>query len=108
MDAREARTEFLAGRLPAERLLELLERQERLIQRLHTEVERLKRRLAQYEPDSRHEPAPTEPTHASPPVSYSLDAEERRRRGRRRHPKSPGRRPTQLKFAAAQCFEDIY
>ena len=108
MDAREARTEFQAGRLPTEQLLELLERQERLIQRLHTEVERLKQRLAQYEPDIRQEPTPTEPAQVPPSASYSLDAEERRRRPRRRRRKSPGRRPTQLKFAEAQCFEDIY
>src|SRR5436309_9859979 len=61
MDAREARAEFQAGRLPAERLLELLERQERLLQRLHAEVERLKQRLAQYEPDIQPEPTPTAP-----------------------------------------------
>jgi transposase len=108
MDAREARTEFQAGRLPTEQLLELLERQERLIQRLHTEVERLKQRLAQYEPDVRQEPTPTEPSQDSPSASYSLDAEDRRRRPRRRRRKSPGRRPTPLKFAEAQCFEDIY
>jgi len=39
MNAREARAEFQAGRLPSEQLLDLLERQERLIQRLHSEVE---------------------------------------------------------------------
>jgi hypothetical protein len=108
VDAREARTEFQAGRLPTEQLLELLERQERLIQRLATEVKRLKQRLAQYEPDLRQEPTPTEPAQAPPSASYSLDAEERRRRPRRRRRKSPGRRPTQLKVAEAQCFEDIY
>src|SRR5947209_1014892 len=109
MDAREARTDFQAGRLPAERLLELLERQERLLQRLHAEVERLKQRLAQYEPDIQQEPTPTEPTQGPPSASYSLDAEERRRRrGRRRRRKSPGRRPTPLKFTQAQGFEDIY
>src|SRR5437660_5441199 len=109
MDARSARTEFQAGRLPAERLLDLLERQERRIQRLHAEVERLKQRLAQYEPNIRQEPTPTQPTQAAPSASYSLDAEERRRRPRRRRrPKSPGRRPTQLKFADAHCFQNIY
>ena len=48
MNAHEARKEFQAGRLPAEQLLDLLERQEHLIQRLQAEVERLRRRLAQY------------------------------------------------------------
>jgi transposase len=108
MDAHEARTEFQAGRLTGEQLLELLERQERLIQRLHAEVERLKERLAQYEPDIRAEPTRRDSQATSPSPAYSVDAEQRRRRHRRRRPKSPGRQPTQLKFAAAQCFQSIY
>jgi hypothetical protein len=107
MDAREARNEFQAGRLPAERLLELLERQERLIQHLHTEVERLTQRLAQYEPEIGREQGPQSEAGTSP-THYSLDAEEKRRRRRRRKKKSPGRRPTHLKFADAQRFADIY
>src|SRR5437764_13662883 len=108
MDAREARKEFQSGRLPAEQLLDLLQRQEDLIQRLHAEVERLKRRLAQYEPEVRQEATPREPDDPTPSASYSLDAEEQRRRRRRRRKKSPGRRPTRLKFAQAECFEAIY
>jgi transposase len=109
MDAREARTEFQAGRLSAEQLLELLERQERLNQRLHTEVERLKQRLAQYEPQIRSEPTPPQPQQDSRSAAYSVDAEQRRRRSRRRRrPKSPGRQPTQLKFIDAQRFQNIY
>jgi transposase len=91
-----------------DQLLDLLQRQESLIQRLHAEVERLKQRLAQYEPEVRQEVTPRpgdRPPHAA---SYSLDAEARRRRGRRRRKKSPGRRPTPLKFAEAQCFEDVF
>src|SRR5205085_10983624 len=99
MDAREARTAFQAGRLPAEQLLDLLQRQEHLIQRLHAEVERLKQRLAQYEPAVRQEASPRPGDDPTPSASYSLDAEERRRRPRRRRKQSPGRRPTQLKFA---------
>src|SRR5437588_10004378 len=109
MDAREARKEFQAGRLPADQLLDLLQRQEHLIQRLHAEVERLKRRLAQYEPEVRQEATPRERDDPTPSASYSLDAEQQRRRPRRRRRhKSPGRRPTHLKFAQAECFEDIY
>src|SRR3954463_11671244 len=109
MDAREARKEFQSGRLPAEQLLDLLQRQEHLIQRLHAEVERLKRRLAQYEPEVRQEATPRDRDDPTPSASYSLDAEQQRRRpGRRRRRKSPGRRLTHLKFAQAECFEDIY
>jgi transposase len=107
MDAREARKDFEAGQLPAEQLLDMLQRQERLIQHLSTEVQRLKQRLAQYEPDILREPT-AEPDQPSPSASYSLDAEEQRRQPRKRRKKSPGRRPTELKFAEAQHFEDIY
>jgi transposase len=108
MDAREARKDFQAGRLPGEQLLDLLERQERMIQHLHNELQRLKQRLAQYEPEVLQEPARTEPPPQTPSASYSLDAEEQRRRPRRRRKKSPGRRPTELKFAEAQRIEEIY
>jgi transposase len=108
MDAREARMSFQAGRLPAEQLLELLERQERLVQYLHNEVQRLKQRLAQYEPEILQEPTHAEPNPPAPTASYSVAAEEQRRRLRRRKKKSPGRRPTECKFAQAQCIEEIY
>jgi transposase len=108
MNAREARLAFEAGRLPAEQLFDLLERQERLIQRLQAQVQRLEQRLARYEPEVRQEATPRDRDGATPSASYSVDAEQRRRRGRRRRQKSPGRRPTRLKFAQAQCLEDIY
>jgi transposase len=107
MNAAEARREFEAGRLPVEQLLDLLERQERLIQHLYAEVERLKQRLAQYEPEVRSETAPRARDAPTPAAAYSLQAEQRRRR-RRRRKKSPGRRPTALKFADAHHVEDIY
>ena len=79
---------FQAGRLPTEQLLELLERQERLIPApSHRSRCCLKQRLAQYEPDIRQEPTPTEPAPGSPlGLLQGLDAEERRRRSRRRAP----------------------
>src|SRR5262245_22586753 len=101
MRARDARMEFEAVRLPVEQLLDLLERQERLIQCLHAEVERLKQRLAQYEPNVRQEATPRDRDGPTPSASYSVEAEQRRRRGRHRK-KSSGRRPTALKFAQAQ------
>src|SRR5579863_914927 len=109
MSGREARMEFEAGRLPPERLLDLLERQERLIKHLQAEVERLKQRLAQYEPEASAE-SPSRPAAGPPPsASYSVEAEQRRRRrGRRRRKPSPGRRPTERKFSQAHTFEDVY
>lgn len=107
MDVREARREFESGRLPVERLLELFEQQQSTIQRLSGEVERLRRRLAQYEPEVQHEPSPA----ASPATAerqYSLRAEERRRQRRQRRKKSPGRRPTRLKFGDAARAESVY
>lgn len=108
MNAREARMAFEAGRLPAEQLFDLLQRQECLIQHLLAEVQRLKQRLAQYEPEVNREPTPTQAGPPSPSASYSVESEERRRRPRRRKKKSPGRRPTEDKFAQAQRVEEIY
>jgi len=50
--------------------------------------------------------APAQPPE-KPSVSYSLTAEEKRRRGRHRKRKSPGRRLTVLKFAEAQRYENV-
>jgi transposase len=108
MNASEASKDFESGRLSAEQLLDLLRRQERLIQHLSAEVQRLKQRLVQYEPEILTDPGRQPPDPQTPPASYSVDAEDRRRRPRRRKKKTPGRRPTQLKFAQAQCIEEIY
>jgi transposase len=109
MDAREASKEFEAGRLSAEQVEQLLRRQECLIQHLHAEVQRLKQRLAQYEPEILREPTPTQADPPSPSASsYSVDAEEQRRRPRKRRKPSPGRRPTERKFAEAQQIEALY
>src|SRR3954451_18920098 len=108
MDVRQARIDVQAGRLSAEDLLDLLDQQEQAIQRLTAEVQRLKQRLAQYEPEVQREATPPKPTSQTPSASYSVDAEEKRRRRRRRRQKSPGRRPTQLKFADAERSEEVY
>src|SRR5436309_2178591 len=50
-------------------------------------------------------PMPPSPT---PSASYSVDTEEKRRRRKRRRKKSPGRRPTRLKFADAERIEEVY
>ena len=99
------------GRLQA-RLHEMdakLAQEQQTIQRLEAKVERLTDRLAQYEPEVRRETTGRESASATPSTSYSIDAEnQRRQRRKRRRKKSPGRRPTEVKFADAQRHEDIY
>jgi transposase len=84
-----------------------LAKQRQTAQRLQAMVQRLTERLAQYEPQVRREGQSSDSACPKPAASYSLDAEQQRRRHRRRK-KSPGRRPTELKFAAAERFQDIY
>jgi hypothetical protein len=102
-DAALADLEARAARLEAE-----LGRQRQATQRLEATVRRLTERLAQYEPEVRREGGPAGPAGGASGSSYSVDAEDRRRRPRRRKKKSPGRRPTELKFADAERFEDVY
>jgi hypothetical protein len=96
--------------LSIEQLLDVVDRQERLIQRLTAEVKGLRERLAQYEPEIAREtpPGASGDSPASSSLHYGLDAEEKRRRRRKRHKKSPGRRPTRLKFADAQRIQEVY
>ena len=77
--------------------------------RLKAKVRRLTERLAQYEPEIRHETTLPESEPARP-SSYSLESESKRRqrRQRRRKKKSPGRRPTELKFSNAHRHDNIY
>ena len=113
MEAREAKSEFRKGRLTVEQLLDVVERQERLIQRLTAEVKRLRERLAKYEPEVARESSfgvscDQGDSFPAPSTRYSIEAEEKRRRRRKRKKKSPGRRPTQLKFADAHRFQSVY
>lgn len=77
--------------------------------RLKADVRRLTERLAQYEPEIRHEATRPEsdPARRS---AYSLESETKRRqrRKRRRKKKSPGRRPTELKFSDTHRHDNIY
>jgi len=82
--------------------------QQQTIQRLEATVHGLTERLAQYESEAGREGSPGPAPAEKPSASYSLDAERQRRRRRRRRKKSPGRRPTELKFAAAERFQDLY
>lgn len=114
-DAVIAGLEGRVGRLEAE-----LVKQRQLVQRLEGVVRRLTERLAQYEPEVRREANSREPRSGSggdpdnpqghaASDHYSVDAEMRRRyRRRRRRKKSPGRQPTELKFADAERVEEIY
>ncbi len=83
-------------------------KQQQTIQRLEGTLCRLTERLAQYEPEVQRETKPRDGGCKSPDVSYSVDAENKRRQRRRRRKKSPGRRPTELKFVDADRFEDVY
>jgi hypothetical protein len=75
-------------------------------QRLKAEVRRLIERLALYEPEIRQETSRPD-TDSARPSDYGLDGETQRRQ-RRRKKKSPGRRPTELKFNDAQRYEEVY
>jgi transposase len=76
--------------------------------RLESELERFRKRLAQYEPEVWYEGKRTSTDDEALSGSFSMDAEDKRRRGRRRRKKSPGRRPTEVKFADAKRFESVY
>ena len=93
-----------SGKLSVERLLDIIEKLQQTIRRLEADKRRLTQRLAQYEPEAT--PAVANPS--TPNASYSVDAENQRRGGGRRRKKSPGRTPTELKFAEAEHVEDIY
>ena len=112
MDVRQLKTDFRDGRLSVDQLLDALVELQQTVARLRAEVDRLKQRLAQYEPEVLQET--TSPAAPAAPTSsrYSLEAEEQRRRSkqrrRRRKKKSSGRRPNQVKFADAHRTEDVY
>jgi len=121
IDVPQARRDAQAGRLSMEDLLDLLdtlqrrleevERQrdqdQQTIRRLSGEIDRLKARLAPYQPEFEGEAPRGKSPPESPSARYSLGAEEKRRRRRKRKQKSPGRRPTELKFAAAERLADV-
>jgi transposase len=76
--------------------------------RLEAELDRFQKRLAQYEPEVWFE-GKREAETERPAASFSVDAEEKRRRGRRRRKKkSPGRRPTEAKFAEVAEIRHAY
>jgi transposase len=109
IDVKQLRRDALDGRVSVELLLDVVDKQQQTIQGLQRDKRLLQEKLAQYEPEVRREGSASKLSAETPTPAYSLDAEEKRRRARkRRRKKSPGRKPTALKFADAQRTEDIY
>jgi transposase len=106
LDLGQIRRDARSGKLSVEQLLDLLDKAQQTIRRLEADKRRLAQRLAQYEPEAASANPNANPPEAN--ASYSLDAENQRRQGRRRRKKSPGRTPTEVKFAEADQVEDIY
>src|SRR5258707_13694043 len=108
IDLRQLRRDALDGQVSIEQLLDLLDKQQQSIQGLRRENQRLQERLAQYEPEIRSASSAAKPPPETPAQSYSLDAEAKRRRGRKpRRKTSPARRPTELKLADAERTKRI-
>ena len=108
IDLHQIRRDARSGRLTIEQLLDIIERQRQTIQFLQTERQRLTQRLAQYEPEAaRGQPTPTD-TQPIATTAYSVAAEAKRRQPRRRRQPSPGRTPTEVKFAAADRVTAVY
>lgn len=109
VDLAQIRSDARSGRLSVEQLLDIIEKQQQTIKRIDAEKRRVLQRLAQYEPEVTRESATREANPQTPSESYSVDAElKRRQKRRRRKKKSPGRTPTELKFADAQRYENVY
>jgi hypothetical protein len=114
LDLAQIRRDARSGKISVEQLLDLLDQAQQTIRRLEADKRRLGQRLAQYEPEAAATSASSNTntnTNTNPPTtnaSYSLDAENQRRQRRRRRKKSPGRTPTEVKFADADQVEDIY
>jgi len=107
LDIRQLRKDARDGRVSIKQLLDIIDKQQQTTRRLEAQVERLSERLAQYEPEVRRERTAGAGASETPALSYSVSAENKRRR-RRRRKKSPGRRPTEVKFANAKRIDDIF
>jgi uncharacterized coiled-coil protein SlyX len=108
IDLRQLRQDALQGLVPIEQLLDIIAGQQKTIQRLQVERSRLTQRLAQYEPEAARETQKTTTQATTANGSYSVDSESKRRQRRRRRKKSPGRTPTEVKFADADRVENVY
>lgn len=105
MDARGLRKEI--GKWPIEELLERvlgeLAKSQAQVRRLEAENERLRKRLAQYEPEVAAE-ATAPPEAEGHGAKFSVEAEEKRRGKKPKRKRSPGRRPSRLKFEMAHTI----
>ncbi|HEY7159202.1 MAG TPA: transposase [Gemmataceae bacterium] len=108
LDLGQIRRDALSGFLSVERLLDIIEDQQQKIKRLAANEHRLLERLKQYEPQASRETTANQANSNTPTASYSLDAETKRRQRRRCRKKSPGRQPTEVKFADAERFQDVF
>jgi transposase len=106
LDLNQIRSDARSGKLSVEQLLDIIDKLQKTNQRLDADKSRLIQRLAQYEPDAARTATP--PEDKTPHASFSVDAEDQRRRGRRRRKKSTGRTPTEVKFAEAETVKNIY
>jgi len=108
LDPQQLRRDARSGKVSVEGLLDIIDRLRHSIQRLQADHERLRQRLARYEPEAARDNQASAANAATPNASYSIDAENKRRQPRRRRKKSPGRQPTEVKFAAAQREVNIF
>ena len=108
LDLAQIRSDVRSGKLSVEQLLDIIENLHKRIQRLEADKRRLTQRLAQYEPDAACEATSPASNGQAPDASYSVDAEDQRRRGPRDRKNSTGRIPTELKFAGAEHVKAIY
>jgi transposase len=106
VDVKQLRRDARDGLVTCDQLLDVIDQQHDTMQRLRRDIQWLRDKLAQYEPEVGR--AATTATPPEPTPSYSVAAEEKRRQRKRRRKKSPGRRPTALKFADAERTEDVY
>src|SRR5262249_48536267 len=107
LDIGQLRSDARNGRLSIEQLLDIIEKQQQTIKRLAANARRLIERLTQYEPQASRETTTNPANSQTPTPSYSVEAKPNRRK-RRRRKKSPGRQPTEVKFADAERFQDVY
>jgi len=108
LDLGQIRRDARNGRLSVDQLVDIIEQQQQTIKRLTTNERRLLERLTQYEPQAASETTTKQATTDTPTAAYSVDAESKRRRKHRRHKKSSGRQPTEVKFAAADRLQNVY
>jgi hypothetical protein len=112
LDVNQIRRDAFSGRLSVKQLVGIIEKQQHTIKRQAVNERRLLKRLKQYEPQASRDTTTNQANSNTPTASYSLDAEtkrrQRQRRRRRRRKESPGRQPTEVKFAAAEQFGDVY